>query len=117
MKIRLSDADRALYGGPEWLDWDPDRLTVGEAEALQEHLGVTWQGYDAWLVKNGVAQIKWVLWVGLRRAGAATDWAAFDPEILRTVVERPEAEPEVAPKGKAPRRSTRPRPSASNAKT
>lgn len=115
-RIRLSDADRERYGGPEWLDWDEEHLSVAEAEILQEQLGVAWTGYTSWLRESGVAAIKWCLWVCLRRAGVVVDWAAFDPNLLAVAIERT-PEPEAEPEGKAPRRSTRPRRSAGSAKS
>jgi hypothetical protein len=111
VKIRLTDADRELYGGPEWIEWDPDRLTVAEAEVLQEHLGVDFNAYrGTWLREAGVAAIKWAAWVGLRRAGVTVAWEVFDPDVIGFQIQAdPEPEPAAKPAGKARGRSTRQR--------
>lgn len=125
MKIRLTDADRELYGGPEWLEWDAGRFTVSEAEAFQEHIRdeqgnpIAPQKYQQWLQQNksSITVIKWAMWLGIRRAGVAVGWDAFDPDFLRAAfLADPEPEPAAKPAGKAPGRSTRPRRSVSAAK-
>jgi hypothetical protein len=35
VKLRLTDEDRARYGGDEWLEWDPNRLSYTEAVLLR----------------------------------------------------------------------------------
>lgn len=118
VKIRLADADRELYGGDEWLVWDPNQLRVSEAEALEEHLGIlpeNYRGPAGWLRTGGANATKWVLWLCLRRAGTTVDWAGFDPDIFGArVIEDPKPE---APAGKAPSRAARPRRSGSAAKS
>lgn len=126
MKIRLTDADRERYGGPEWLDWDQDRLTVSEAEAFQDLIRDEngnpvpigrYGGPGGWIANGGPAATKWVLWLCLRRAGVTVDWAGFDPSIISVaVLHDPEPEVEVAA-GKAPGRSTRQRRSGSGGKS
>ncbi len=103
-QLRLSDADRARYGGDEWLDWNPDRLTYAEAVLLQEHVGVDVATYaNSWLGGGSPDATKWALWLSLRRAGVDVDWDTFDPDILGTRAQRP-----VEPEGKDPASSSTP---------
>lgn len=124
MKLRMSDADRVLYGGPEWLDWDPGRFTVSEAEAFQAHVRdeagnpVPIAKYSAWLDTPGLPQTKWALWAALRRAGHEVAWDMLDPDLLDLQAVRDEPAPAAATVegagGKAKGgRSTQPRRSAS----
>lgn len=93
MQLRLSDADRARYGGPEWLDWDPDRLTYTEAVLLQERVPVDVTTYvRTWLGGGSPEATKWAFWLSLHRAGVDVDWDTFDLDILGTRGQR--AEPE-----------------------
>lgn len=119
MKIRLTDADRALYDdGPEWLEWDPGRFTVSEAEAFQAHIRdaqdnpVPIGEYRLWLGSKEVVQVKWAIWLSLRRAGAVVEWDALDPDILGADWIFDEPAPGSSA-GKARGRSTRQRRSAS----
>jgi hypothetical protein len=83
MKLRLSDADRDRYGGDEWLEWDNTRLTVTEAELLQELLGVSVGVYrSTWLASGSPTVIRWALWLSLRRSGVTVPWDDFDPDLL-----------------------------------
>jgi hypothetical protein len=89
LRLRLTDADRARYGGDEWLDWDPDHLAYSEAVLLQELVGVTPAEYvRSWLGGGTADATKWALWLSLRRAGVEVDWDSFDPDIIGTRVER-----------------------------
>jgi hypothetical protein len=46
MRIQLGAEDRARYGIPEWIELDPARLNVDEAEAVERVYGI---GPGAWL--------------------------------------------------------------------
>ena len=83
MRIRLCDADRERFGCGEWLDFDLDAVTNGEAVTLQAAFGFSYlqdladafnaqfqpepgggrrrRDYDAW---------DSVVWIALRQAGA-----------------------------------------------
>jgi hypothetical protein len=108
MELRLSDADRARYGGDEWLPWDSSRLTVSEATLLQElpDLGISVAKYRAsWLASHEPQAFRWGLWLALRRSGVDVPWGDFDPDLLGASL-RVDPEPE----GKDPS-STPPSPS------
>jgi hypothetical protein len=110
MELRLSDADRARYGGDEWLTWDGgERLSVSEAELLQEQVGVSWAVYRGpWLNDRSPTAVKWAFWLSLRRTGVDVPWAEFDPDLLAISSRKP-----VEPEGKDPS-STPPSPSVSD---
>lgn len=123
LKIRLTTEDQARYGGPEILEWDAAKWLTSEAEAFQEHIRdeqgnpVPVTSYQKWLQHGGVAVIKWTMWLALRRAGVAVDWAVFDPDFLGAGwIYDPEPEPVATPAGKARGRSTRQPRSGSAAK-
>lgn len=83
MKLRLTDADRARYGGDEWLDWDSSRLTVSEAEELETLLGIDVATYgNSWLRSGKPVAVRWALWLSLRRSGVDVAWDDFDPDLL-----------------------------------
>jgi hypothetical protein len=46
MRIALGPQDRERYGLPEWIELDPGRLNVDEAEAFERVYSI---GPDAWL--------------------------------------------------------------------
>lgn len=112
MQLRLSDADLARYGGPEWLDWDDGaRLTIDEATQLQELLGIGYGAYRKWLSTGGqdARVVQWAVWLTLRRGG--TDVPFGDLADLDVLNARYRATPE--PEGKDPG-STPPSPSDSD---
>ncbi len=88
MKLRLAEEDRERFSIPEWIDADPDRLTVEEAEAIDAS-GSDWTLFRA----GGAKAVQVRVWVFLRRAGAEVpekvqdlafnmagfDWAAPSP--------------------------------------
>ncbi len=96
--VRLSDADRERFGVDEWLDYDLGRLTVVEAETLQERFGVDPDDRFVWfrgapVVKDGqpvtgddgepvyrrsVVVYRFLVWVALRRAGCVQDPDSLD---------------------------------------
>lgn len=70
-QLRLTDADRERYGGPEWLDLDLDCVTIEEAEAIDE-AGGDWTDVDTSTAKGTKTRI----WLALYRANAKPP--AFD---------------------------------------
>lgn len=88
MKLRLTDEDRARYGGDEWLEWDSNRLAYDEAEQLQELLRVKFTAYPDFLGSGEAATIRWALWLSLRRAGVEVAWDGFKPELMGVKVLR-----------------------------
>ncbi len=103
MELRLSDADRARYGGPEWLPWDQGgRLTVDEATHLQELVGVGYGAYRKWLNSGVPAVIQWALWLSLRRVGVDASWDDLADLDLLGVGYRDTPEPEGKDPGSTP---------------
>lgn len=82
MKLRLSDVDRARFGGDEWLEWDSSRLAYDEAEQLQELLGVKFTAYPEFLKSGEARGVRWALWLSLQRAGVDVAWDDFKPELM-----------------------------------
>jgi len=39
VRLKLSDEDRERLGAPEWIEYDPTRLMLDEAIAIQDHTG------------------------------------------------------------------------------
>jgi hypothetical protein len=78
VKIRLSDPDRERLGCPEWLDYDPNFLSVDDAEAL-EVAGGKYQDF----IQRGPAGDRVRVWVALHRAGVTvTPFGALTFNLL-----------------------------------
>jgi len=93
MRIRLSDEDRERLGGPEWLEVDTDRFTVGEAQKVEE------AGLPAGaFLGRGFATLLTRIWIGLFRAGVTPPASVGDMEFINLAGLRVEDE---SP-GKAP---------------
>jgi hypothetical protein len=94
VKLRMGEADRARYGGPPLLDWDPDVLTVAEAEAFEANLGVEareYGGRKGWLATAGEPATRWALWLSLCRVGVEIAWGEFTPDVSEAHALRPPA--------------------------
>jgi hypothetical protein len=96
--IRLGDEDRERLGCPEEIEFDPDKLTLVEAEIIDDH-GIDWLAIRSGEVVTGPdgkplttddgevlrrfkprAQRVWV-WCALRRAGIEVDFAELDFDL------------------------------------
>ncbi|GGK32178.1 hypothetical protein GCM10010124_26220 [Pilimelia terevasa] len=108
-RIRMCDADRETYGGPEWLGFNLATLTddtdLGELEAIEAATDTVLAVAVA--EPAGVRAIRLWLWIGLRNAGVNVEWAKFRPKVLRVAWEAGDALP---PDGGPP--STDPSPSS-----
>jgi hypothetical protein len=102
LKLRLPEADRERLGLPEWIDYDPSKLMMSEAEILQDYgiepwdLGAALRGTpvvnpDGTPVMDGdkpkmranLKAWRFVVWVAARRAGAdVPPLADFDLNVL-----------------------------------
>jgi hypothetical protein len=105
MQLKLSDADRDRWGGPEWLDWDEGaRLTIDEATQLQELLGVGYRSYRTWLgsAERNPSVVQWVFWLSLRRAGTVVAWDDLGGADLLAARHRDDPEPEGKDPGSTP---------------
>jgi hypothetical protein len=84
--LRMSEADRATYGGPEWVTFDIEALMDTPASTLSDW---EWQtGVALWLaitelVGRSARAVRVALWIGLIRAGVSRPFADFDPATLR----------------------------------
>lgn len=110
MRFQLSAADRERLGAPEWVDYDPSKMTNREAAQLQR------AGYDppqeglaaAWVAQqpdpDGPLRIDFdvwtaVVWMALRRAGVTVPYDELEFDAYGITVEPP-PEPEVGDEGK-----------------
>jgi hypothetical protein len=119
MRIKLSDADRAHFGCPEWLDVQLGAMRLSEAKALQANgidpfgLGTMLRGepmLDADgsprldedgepLYRLGLETRQVLVWIGLNRAGVRIGLDDLDFEV--TAFEIGPDEDEAADEGKA----------------
>lgn len=81
MRIRLDPADCARYGVPEAIDFDPARIGLREAAALQRATGLDPDAMSKALAAkppdlDALAALVWLA-VG-RAAGKRPDWETFD---------------------------------------
>lgn len=106
-RLRLAAEDRARYEGcPEWLPWDPGKLSIDEAIEVQERSGIAPTEWRPALQEPSAIVWKLVVWMALNRAGLQVGWSdvKFDWEALEI------AKDEAADLGKEPS-STPPPPS------
>ena len=87
--LRFPDADRERLGiEREWIEFDPETLTVAEAEALDE-AGGDWSTFG----DRGAKAMKGRLWVALRRAGieveSLAELDAVDVLRVRSLADEP----------------------------
>ncbi len=112
-QLRLSDPDRERFGVGEWLDYDFDRMSMVEAETLQERFGVDPEDRYTWLrgepvIKAGdpvnddegnpvyrrpLAVYRFLVWQALRRAGVHVDAVEFDFDYSSAAYARRDEEP------------------------
>lgn len=91
--LRLTDADRERYGGPEWLDTDAalawlNGLPFDELDAIEKQmrpeLGVVllrFMAYEAY--SDSLSAFRGRAWLALRQAGVDIALAEFKPDIVR----------------------------------
>lgn len=94
IEIRLCEADREEYGGPEVLTVDAEALKdlrAAEHQAIDEAIGMALSMFIP-LLESGPLSIAHVgriaAWLGLRNAGVTVEWGKFDPRLMRATVER-----------------------------
>lgn len=97
---RMCDADRELFGGPEWLKFDVAALYDAPAavlEAYERELGFSLFRLLTELESFSARSTRGALWIALKDAGVDyLDYATFDPKPLRAK-RRNEPEPEGNP--------------------
>lgn len=94
LQLRMSDADRDRYGGPEWLDYDAavlDDTPCDELAKIEAQTGVVL--YEAVQEPNAAAALRVWLWLALSRAGVDVAWPDFTPRTLRLRIRSGDAGP------------------------
>jgi hypothetical protein len=102
MYYRLCDADRDEYGGPEWLELDPDALLdfrASQLAAWEKDMGQTIVSVVSQGRNESANAIRGQLWIALKLAGVNLEWAEFDPRALKAELRR---EPPGTAAGKEP---------------
>lgn len=88
IRVRMSDADRDEYGGPEWVEYDHaivEDMRASERIEIETTIGMSIPSWiDALAADIYAAQpAKALLWLARRQAGLVDDWAKFDPHVAR----------------------------------
>lgn len=108
MKIRLHPEDCVRFGVDEVIDFDPTRIGLREAAALQKATGLGPQDLFDALNRQDLEALAALVWLVVgRAAGKRPDWETFDVNAA-IVVEGDEAEEP----GKAPAKTSKPRSAA-----
>jgi hypothetical protein len=105
LQIRLCDEDRAAYGGPEWLVFDPERIRDLPVEELEEMEEASLISIGSMLdIVESTGDIpttarfrRAAAWIALHCAGEEMPWGKFTPRILRAQVRRQAGPPDGGP--------------------
>lgn len=88
LRVRLCEADREEYGGPEWLELDRDVLDDTRADELHEIEAEMDLSFSMLFVEEVALRTararKAVAWLALRQAGILHPWNDFQPRVLRS---------------------------------
>jgi hypothetical protein len=90
LRVRLCDADRQRFGGPEWVTYDEDYymdLPASALMALEEEMGMSIGEAIRGAARQTAAGTKAALWLARRRAGLKEPFAEFDPRVWRVEAE------------------------------
>jgi hypothetical protein len=85
MYFRLSDADRERFGGPEWVELDPDALLNVPASQLAQweaefHPLTVLQAVNG---RNSAAGLRALMWLARKFVGVEEQsFSEFDPAVL-----------------------------------
>lgn len=86
-QLRMCDADRERYGGPEWVTYADDQvidLTFDELVAIEDAIGMSMvqlRGVEARLYTARGCRA--ILWIARKLAGQDDDFAEFKPNVQR----------------------------------
>lgn len=86
--MRMSDADLAQYGGPEWVGFDAGELyntPASQLEAYEAEIGFKLHYLLAELLDNGTRATRAALFIARRRAGQEERYADFDPHTMQVM--------------------------------
>jgi len=114
----MTEADRATYGAPEWLEFDfPEFLKqpVDMLERFEDETGMTIVEFDRQLVRASTRGIRALLFAAALMAGLAVRWETFKPSVWLVDRDEPEgadvegadADPPVPANRAARRRATK----------
>lgn len=84
-RIRLSDADRERYGGPEWVEIDMATLLdeeTGLIEAIEESWDLTIGEFTRLLARESQRALRIMFWAARRRAGCTDDPRTWRPSVM-----------------------------------
>lgn len=86
VRLRMSDADRDEYGGPEWVEYDHaqvEDMRASERIAVESTIGMSIPRLIDALAEDrpGAHAVKGLLWLARRQAGLVDDWDMFDPHV------------------------------------
>lgn len=100
VRYRLSDEDRAKFGGPEWVTFDRReifRLPASELMTLENSIGLTIGEFLTASMRGSTLGTKATLFIARQRAGLKESFSEFDPHIFEcdteTVEEDDAADP------------------------
>lgn len=90
MRLRMTDADRDEYGGPEWVEFRESHLVdlpFDDIDAAEQAMGMSVAHLlQVEMPRFTVRAIRAVLWLALRHADVDTPWPQFKPAALRADV-------------------------------
>lgn len=93
VRIRLADSDRERYDLPEWLEFDLFRPMLSEVKLLKQQTGLTWTQLQQLSNAYDYEGLGLVLWLAVRRAGHAIEWADFDADLAGADTEEVDDDP------------------------
>jgi hypothetical protein len=92
-RVRLTDADREEYGGPEWIEITPTKfldVRVSTLRNWEEQTGlkvldVLSRDFDA---RREIVAYTAVVWMARQIAGCTEKYDDFDPHLLSATLEK-----------------------------
>lgn len=99
VQYRLSDEDRAKFGGPEWVTFDRRelfKLDANELMKIESEMNLTIGQFLAASAQSSALGTKGMLWVARRSAGMKESFTEFNPHIFQCDVRREPEEEEVS---------------------
>ena len=84
-RYRLSDADRAQFGGPEWVTFDRReifKLPASEVMKIEGAIGATIGQFLAASMQGSGFGVKATIFLARRAAGIKEEFSTFDPHIF-----------------------------------
>lgn len=86
LELRLGDADRARYGGPEWLPFDVDQVMDTPADRLEDiedEIGRSMEHIIDEMGRETARARRACAWLALAQSGVNVPWAEFVPATMR----------------------------------